>query len=86
MSKFIISCDEATTICDKNQYGEVSILDKMKLMVHFIFCKHCVKYTKQNTLLSKIFGSYAKEQCGKQKCMSHEDKEKIEENVRQKIK
>ncbi len=86
MSKLFISCDEATTICDKNQYSEASMFDKMKLMIHFMVCKYCRKYSKQNTLLSKIFGNYANEQCGEQKCMSHHDKEKMKEEVDEKIK
>ncbi|MCF6279703.1 MAG: hypothetical protein L3J14_05085 [Flavobacteriaceae bacterium] len=85
MSKFFISCDETTTICDKNQYNEATFLDKMKLMVHFIICKHCKKYSKQNTFLSKIFGNYAEEQCREQKCMSHKDKEILEEKVKEKL-
>jgi len=86
MSKFFISCDEATTICDKNQYSEASMFDKIKLNFHFLMCKYCRKYSKQNTLLSKIFGNYADEQCGEKKCMSPHDKEKMETEVNKKIK
>ena len=86
MSKLFISCDEATTICDKNQYGEATLFDKIKLGLHFLRCKICKKYTKQNMLLSKIFGGYAKEHCEKQKCLSREDKEKNEAEVKKKLK
>ncbi len=86
MNKFFISCDEATTICDKNQYGEAMVFDKVKLSVHFLRCKICKMYTKQNTLLSKIFGSYSKKHCEKQKSMSYQDKEKIEVEVKKKLK
>ena len=29
--KFMISCDEATAICDKNQYGEATLTEKISL-------------------------------------------------------
>ncbi|PHR72563.1 MAG: hypothetical protein COA67_04765 [Lutibacter sp.] len=86
MSKFFISCDEATTICDKSQYGEITVFDKIKLNFHFLICKYCKTYTKQNTLLSKIFGNYAKGHCEEQRCMSSQDKEKIETEVKKKLK
>jgi hypothetical protein len=85
MSKLFISCDEATTICDKNQYGEATIIDKLKLNLHFLRCKICKMYTKQNTLLSRIFGVYSDEQCAEKKCLSPEDKQKIEKQVAEKL-
>lgn len=54
MAKFKITCDEATTICDKSQYGKATIMDIIKLRIHFLGCKICSLYTKQNTLMSKI--------------------------------
>lgn len=56
--KVMISCDEATAICDKNQYGEASFLEKFSLMFHLFICKYCKKYTKQNNLMSTLFGKY----------------------------
>ena len=56
--KFFITCDEATTICDKNQYKEASLYDKLRLNIHLLWCKHCSKYTKQNTLMTRIFGKH----------------------------
>lgn len=54
MSKFKITCDEATTICDKSQYGKATLIELIKIKFHFLGCKICSVYTKQNTLLSKI--------------------------------
>jgi len=54
MAKFKITCDEATTICDKSQYGKATIMEIIKLRIHFLGCKLCPVYTKQNNLLSKI--------------------------------
>ena len=36
MAKFKITCDEATTICDKSQYGKATILEIIKLKFHFL--------------------------------------------------
>jgi len=55
-----ISCDEATTICDKNQYGEATLLEKLKLNLHFVKCKICFKYTKQNMSLTKLYKEHSK--------------------------
>lgn len=54
MSKLKITCDEATTICDKSQYGKATFFEIIKIRFHFFGCKICSLYTKQNTLLSKI--------------------------------
>jgi hypothetical protein len=72
--KFIISCDEATTICDKNQYGEATLLEKIKLNIHFIHCKFCRKYTKQNMTLTKIYKGHANTCKSMKHCMSEDDK------------
>lgn len=54
MIKFIIPCNEATHVCNKNQYKEASLLEKIKLIIHLIYCRACRKYTKNNMKLSKI--------------------------------
>ncbi len=54
MSIFKITCDEATTICDKSQYGKATLVELIKLKLHFFTCKICMLYTKQNTLMSKM--------------------------------
>lgn len=81
--KLKITCDEATTICDKNQYGEATIIDKIKLNIHFIKCKICSLYTKQNTTLTKIYGKKAKlDQTHKATlCMSDEEKNKLRKEL-----
>ena len=82
MSKLKITCDEATTICDKSQYGKATIMEIIKLRIHFLGCKICALYTKQNTLLSKILNL---NKGGNEICkMTEKEKElmrkKLEEN------
>ena len=78
-----ITCDEATTICDKNQYGEATFMDKLKLNLHFMKCKICSLYTKQNTTLTKIYKNKAKSDRAHtaSRCMSKEEKEKLREQL-----
>ncbi len=83
-SKFKINCDEATTICNKNQYGEASFYEKLKLSFHIIFCKLCKTYSNQNNLLTKIFGNYAA-QCTEKETLSPEEKLTLQKQVNQKL-
>ncbi|QNM85056.1 hypothetical protein H9W90_12765 [Polaribacter pectinis] len=76
-----ITCDEATTICDKNQYGEATLLDKIKLNIHFIRCKICFKYTKQNMTLTKIYKGHAISCKELKHCLSAEDKEALKKSL-----
>ena len=85
-SKIFISCNEATTICDKTQYGEATLLEKIKLNIHFIRCKFCKMYTKHNTYLTRMLGIYSKDaHCGKEKCLSAKEKFEIEKEVEKRI-
>lgn len=82
MMGVFISCDEATTICDKNQYGEASFVEKLKLKIHFLICKVCALYSKQNTLISSICGKHLK--AGKKEgieTLSEQEKNKIKEHL-----
>jgi transcription elongation factor Elf1 len=72
-----LTCDEATTICDKNQYGEASIKELIKLNIHLIKCRICGVYTKQNITLSNFYKRYAKRCKQLKHCMSEEDKETL---------
>ena len=76
-----ITCDEATTICDKSQYGAATFLDKVKLSIHFLGCKICSLYTKQNSTLTKIYKGHAKNCKGTKVCMSKEEKETLKKEL-----
>ncbi|CAM1334546.1 hypothetical protein [Tenacibaculum aestuariivivum] len=79
--KFIITCNKATTICDKSQYKEASFLEKTQLYIHLIVCKICTLYSKQNTKISSIIkinmNSYKK----KLPCLSLEEKETLKKQL-----
>lgn len=52
--KVILPCDEANHVCDKTQYKEASLWEKIKLSIHLIYCKACRKYTSNNAKLTKV--------------------------------
>ncbi|WP_040278808.1 hypothetical protein [Psychroserpens damuponensis] len=54
MSKLKLSCQEASHICDKNQYKEANFREKVILTIHLIYCRACRKYTSRNSKLSKL--------------------------------
>lgn len=82
--KFFINCDQATTICDKGQYKEATFLDKVKLNIHFLTCKLCALYTKQNVFLSSLYKDQAKS-CKKIKhCLSDDEKAALKKNIESK--
>lgn len=83
-AKIKISCDEATQICDKSQYGEATLWEKIKLNLHLLLCHHCKTYTKQNTLITKIIGKYL-EPSEKSKPLSTKEKAKLKTNLQEKI-
>ena len=77
-----ITCDEATTICDKNQYGAATLFDKVKLSIHFLGCKICSLYTKQNNTLTKLYRGHSISCKGTKVCMSKEDKDALKEELK----
>ncbi|PCH78344.1 MAG: hypothetical protein COB98_00865 [Flavobacteriaceae bacterium] len=82
--KFKLTCDEATAICSKNQYGEASVTDKFRMLFHVLFCAVCKLYSKQNTFMTKCMSSVDKKGVVKSKLNSEEKEEmalKIKEMV-----
>ena len=53
-SKLFVSCDEANHVCDKTQYKEASLWEKIKLNIHLLYCKACREYTKNNQKLTTV--------------------------------
>jgi len=51
-SKMDTSCEKANHVCDKTQYNEASLWEKIKLNIHLLYCKACREYSKDNQNLS----------------------------------
>ena len=52
-SILFISCEEAHHICDKNQYGEATAWERVKLGIRLSWCRITRAYTKRNNKLTK---------------------------------
>lgn len=65
--KIVIPCDDANHVCDKTQYKEATLWEKIKLNIHLIYCRACRKYTKNNTKLTNIIKK-AEVECLDEKC------------------
>jgi hypothetical protein len=48
------SCEEAALICNKAQYKEASLAEKLKLRWHILFCRVCNAYVKKNGRLTDL--------------------------------
>lgn len=83
--KFNMSCDEATTICDKSQYDEATLMEKIKLNIHVFLCKKCGLYSKQNSILTKCYNSINENGKEHEICLCEEEKKEIEVKVKEKI-
>ena len=79
--KLRITCNEATTVCDKSQYGEASFLEKIKLIWHLFKCKVCSLYVSQNKTLTRVCKLKASDCKKKSNCLSTVEKELIKENL-----
>jgi len=53
-STLLIDCSEAGHCCDKNQYKEASVTEKLKMLLHLIYCKKCRKYSSHNSKLTEL--------------------------------
>ncbi|TXK75527.1 hypothetical protein [Mesonia sp. K4-1] len=47
-------CEKYGVFCDKCQYNEASIWEKLKLKFHLFMCGECRKYSQKNTQLSEV--------------------------------
>ena len=50
---FFISCEEAFHICDKAQYGEATIIEKIKLNLRYLWCGFTKAYVNRNKKLTE---------------------------------
>ena len=67
-----ISCDEAKHICDKNQYKEATLLEKIKLSLRLSWCHITRAYSKQNNKLTKTIND------SKVDTLNPDEKEKLQ--------
>lgn len=78
--KIFMACDEANHVCDKTQYKEATLWEKIILNVHLAYCSACRKYTKKNTMLTKKI-----KQSGV-KCLNEKSKEDMRRDFQKALK
>ena len=82
--KLIIKCNEATSICDKTQYGESSTFDKLRLSIHNFLCHKCKLYSEQNKVMTKFF-KVNLDKKHSSKCLHNSEKEKMEKDLQKEL-
>ena len=78
---FNIKCEQANEICNKAQYNEASISEKIKLNWHLLICKVCALYSKQNRALTKLYKMKAKDSKHQKFCLDNKEKELLKEEI-----
>ena len=81
--KLNITCKQAVAICDKSQYKEAAFFEKIQLNIHFLCCKICTKYSKQNVFLTKLCRNKSNDDKKKQisLCMTPGEKEVLKKEI-----
>lgn len=80
-----LSCDEATAICDKSQYKEASLWEKIKLGLHLFLCKKCGKYAKQNAIMTKCYEFRKSVENSHKPVLDNDEKMEMEEKLKMKF-
>lgn len=79
MIKIILPCDEANHVCNKTQYNDASLWEKIILNIHLIYCRACRKYTSNNGKLTKVMKK------SKVECLDNGYKESMKKNLEKAI-
>ncbi|TXE09802.1 hypothetical protein FUA26_09950 [Seonamhaeicola algicola] len=79
-SFLFVSCDEAQHLCDKAQYNEASLFDKIKLNLRLSWCRVTRAYYKRNTKLTKKINEANVD------CLTPECKENMKKELEKAIK
>ncbi|WP_027880244.1 hypothetical protein [Mesoflavibacter zeaxanthinifaciens] len=80
MGLFFIKCKEAGHVCDKYQYEEASITEKIKLKIHLMYCSACRKHSASNKKLSQLLNKI------KFQFLSSEEKDNIKKSFEKELK
>jgi len=80
-----LTCNQATSICDKSQYKEATFWELLKVKIHLFLCKRCGKYAKQNNIMSKCYKIQRSAECSKKDCLCDEEKRTMENNLIEKL-
>lgn len=80
-----LTCDEATAICDKGQYKEATLWEKIKLNVHVFLCNKCGLYSKQNKVMTACYEIYKDAEIRKKYCLNEDEKNQLDITLKARI-
>lgn len=72
-----LTCTEAAKICDKAEYREAGLVEKLRLQLHLFFCRTCKDYNSRNRDLSSLLNKAKIEKC------SSEEKEAYKRRMKE---
>ncbi len=53
---FVLSCEKATLLMEKELQGSLSLLERMQLMIHLSICQDCTSYRLKSHFLDSCIG------------------------------
>ncbi|PKA83439.1 hypothetical protein ATE92_1593 [Ulvibacter sp. MAR_2010_11] len=77
--KVPISCEQAAEVCDKAQYKEASLWQKVLMKMHHIVCRICRIHSERNGKLTKSIHT------ANLQTIPKEQKEKIKARLREEM-
>lgn len=75
----IFKCDAAAHICDKSQYKESSLWERIQMKMHHLMCRICRQHSERNTKLSQVI------QIANLKTLPVEKKKELRDTIQQEI-
>lgn len=66
----MISCEKAAIVCNKTQYNEATLWERLNLKFHLLVCKVCSKFSRKNAQLTLL--------CEKSKLYSLSEEDKLQ--------
>lgn len=78
-SFLFISCEEAKHICDKAQYGEATLWEKIKLKLRLLHCRLTRSYSQNNAQLSSMIKEAQVD------CLKFQEKQALKENINKEL-
>jgi L-lactate utilization protein LutB len=52
--KTVLDCKQATLLSLKKEEGKASILERVKLFYHLLYCIYCRRFIKQSSIINHI--------------------------------
>ena len=78
-SFLFVSCKEAKHICDKKQYNEASVWERMKLSIRLSWCRFTKAYSKDNNKLTQVIKK------SEINCLKHDERSKLQQQFNQEL-